>query len=936
MPLRNPLSALLDYASARGDEASSIGSVMTQLARPILVSQGVETGATPPAPPAKVGGGVPAAPLPQTTSDAQEYYIREFGKRGLSRPVSEGIVAGMGSESGLNPAINERNPTVPGSRGGFGLYQLTGPRRIAFERWASENGKNVNDDQAQIDFMMTEFAGPERKAYDALIQAPDAQSAATIFTDQFLRPGVSHATQSANEAARMSGQPYDPAMAGAGAMAATGGALPQTVEGILSSLYPDSTETEKAAHRKDIWRGLSQGLSALSQGGQVDLSNIAANADERRRQNVLDMRERERARAGAALIYSQTGDADMAGAVAGGLMSLNDVFSERERKRLAEQADAQRLKTEQANEALGGLVLGMTADLGLGEKRTAEVAAALDAGADPSTVLTLNQQAKLADEARKKEEQAAAAAETRASVAEEYAASEDPLLRLTGQLLLSDPKMTVAEGYKLASDRFPVAKEGGDKGFEFQAKIIARMNAFGEDEATATRAVLEQDQKDGNVSGIIIRPDGTVTINPAATGAPAATGSAPATPAVTGGAPAATGIAGAFEAQFGKPEEGTVTTTNDKGEIVNVPIPGAIAPQQALADLEAQLQANREKAATETDTLALSTLNVEAADLKNQQLAAQIAQVEADKTVDAQTKQANLANLKTQAMTAKLDYDNAVATADKAKADAAAASSSEYLFADRQFAVADEAAKEIFKNGLDFWTTGMGGKVYTGLLGGIVQQTDRTSFLATVATLGSQAMFDALKEAKDAGVTLVPVTNLDLTSLGSSVTRLAKAEELKGEVIVKDAAALMNYTRDALYGPKDLMRYDEFGQPYQVGQNTLGVTEDTFARHWMSIPPDVKEAWKAGEITDLPTDNPAYKEAANVINAMTKNFELYQGPVDRSVVGMAEPPASGSFEPPPADLPVPNNITAEQWPSVWAELSPADQAKYIQQNGGGN
>jgi hypothetical protein len=423
------------------------------------VSQGVETGATPPAPQAKTGGGVPATPLPQTTSDAQEYYIREFGKRGFSRPVAEGIVAGMGSESGLDPSINERNPTVPGSRGGFGLYQLTGPRRIAFERWASENGKNVNDDQAQIDFMMTEFAGPERKAYDALIQSPDAQSAATIYTDQFLRPGVSHTVQSANEAARMSGQPYDPSIAGSGAMAATGGALPQTVEGILSSLYPNAAEDEKAAHRKDIWRGLSQGLSALSQGGQVDLSNIAANADTRRRQNVLDMRERDRARAGAALIYSQTGDADMAGAVAGGLMSLNDVFSERERKRITEQADAQRLKTEQANNALGKLVLGMTSELGISDERAAEIAAAADAGVDPSTLFTFGQQAKLADDARKKEEAAATATEKRAAVAEEYAVSEDPVLRLTGQLLLSDPNMPVAEGYKLASDRFPVAKD---------------------------------------------------------------------------------------------------------------------------------------------------------------------------------------------------------------------------------------------------------------------------------------------------------------------------------------------------------------------------------------------------------------------------------------------------------------------------------------------
>ena len=926
---KNPLAALLDYATARGDEASSIGSVMTQLASPILKGQGVQ-----------VDDAVQRGPVPQPTLvDVNPATIKDpmfgrmvqqesGGQSGLVSPKGAAGLAQVLPSTAMDPGYGV--PTIFDMADAAGVSYPDKSEASAKALLLNNDALNLQMGQAYKDAMSAEFGGDPAKTAAAYNAGPGAVNA---------YGGVPPYPETQGYVANVV-PGYN---IGMGSMSApdAASALPQTVEGILSSLYPDSTEAEKAAHRKDIWRGLSQGLSALSQGGQVDLSNIATNADTRRRQNVLDMRERERARAGAALIYSQTGDADMAGAVAGGLMSLNDVFSERERKRLAEQADAQRLKTEQANDALGGLVRGMTGEFGFSEKRTAEIAAALDAGADPSTVLTLTEQAKVADEARKKEEAAATAREKRDALAEEYANSEDPVLRLTGQLMLGNPDASMTDAYKVASDRFPVAKEGGDKGFEFQAKIIARMNAFGEDEATATRAVLEQDQKDGAAPGVTYHPDGTITINPAATGAPAAPAApaatgAPAAPAVTGGAPAATGIAGAFGAQFGKPEEGTVTTTNEKGEIVNAPIPGAIAPQQALADLEAQLQANREKAATETDTLALSALNVEAADLKNQQLAAQIAQVEADTTVDAATKQANLANLTTQAMTAKLDYDNAVATAEKAKADAAAASSSEYLFADRQFAVADEAAKEIFKNGLDFWTTGMGGKVYTGLLGGIVQQTDRTSFLATVATLGSQAMFDALKEAKDAGVTLVPVTNLDLTSLGSSVTRLAKAEELKGEVIVKDAAALMNYTRDALYGPKDLMRYDEFGQPYQVGQNTLGVTEDTFARHWMSIPPDVKEAWKAGEITDLPTDNPAYTEAANVINAMTKNFELYQGPVDRSVVGMAEPPASGSFEPPPADLPVPNNITAEQWPSVWAELSPADQAKYIQQNSGGN
>lgn len=67
-------------------------------------------------------------------------------------------------ESGLNPGINERNPLVPGSRGGFGLYQLTGPRRRAYEQFANQRGVAPFDIDAQLDFMMTELQGPESRS----------------------------------------------------------------------------------------------------------------------------------------------------------------------------------------------------------------------------------------------------------------------------------------------------------------------------------------------------------------------------------------------------------------------------------------------------------------------------------------------------------------------------------------------------------------------------------------------------------------------------------------------------------------------------------------------------------------------------------------------------------------------------------------------------
>jgi|GEM_PF-3475408 len=113
-------------------------------------------------------------------------------KRGLPQHVADAFVMNMKDESGLNPGINEANPVVPGSRGGFGLYQLTGPRRRAYEAYAAQNGASPDSVDAQLDFMMSELQGPERSAYDAIMAAPDTGSAAAAIVNKFLRPAEQH------------------------------------------------------------------------------------------------------------------------------------------------------------------------------------------------------------------------------------------------------------------------------------------------------------------------------------------------------------------------------------------------------------------------------------------------------------------------------------------------------------------------------------------------------------------------------------------------------------------------------------------------------------------------------------------------------------------------------------------------------------------------
>lgn len=113
-------------------------------------------------------------------------------QRGLPPHIAEAFMLNFKDESGLNPGINEIAPLVPGSRGGYGLYQLTGPRRRAYEAFAAERGAPVDSVDAQLDFMMMELQGPESRAWQKISAAPDTGQAAAAVVNYFLRPAEQH------------------------------------------------------------------------------------------------------------------------------------------------------------------------------------------------------------------------------------------------------------------------------------------------------------------------------------------------------------------------------------------------------------------------------------------------------------------------------------------------------------------------------------------------------------------------------------------------------------------------------------------------------------------------------------------------------------------------------------------------------------------------
>lgn len=131
--------------------------------------------------------------------------IAYLTSKGVPLRAAQGMVANYKAESGLNPGINEINPTVAGSRGGYGLYQLTGPRRRAYEAWASEQGRALDDPYAQMDYNLQEFQTTERPAYEALMATDNAEDAARVMSERFLRPGIPNMDHRLSYAREMAG-----------------------------------------------------------------------------------------------------------------------------------------------------------------------------------------------------------------------------------------------------------------------------------------------------------------------------------------------------------------------------------------------------------------------------------------------------------------------------------------------------------------------------------------------------------------------------------------------------------------------------------------------------------------------------------------------------------------------------------------------------------
>jgi hypothetical protein len=130
-------------------------------------------------------GGSGGGATDERKADIRDRLVKELG---IPVEAASGLVSNLNAESGI-AGINERNPVVPGSRGGFGWAQWTGPRRVAFENWARAHGLDPASDQANMGFLVEEL---RNKYPQVLAQLKSGQISATeaakIVSDQYIVP----------------------------------------------------------------------------------------------------------------------------------------------------------------------------------------------------------------------------------------------------------------------------------------------------------------------------------------------------------------------------------------------------------------------------------------------------------------------------------------------------------------------------------------------------------------------------------------------------------------------------------------------------------------------------------------------------------------------------------------------------------------------------
>lgn len=136
---------------------------------------------------ASPAGNPPAAAPAASTGrddDPAGKVFQALTAKGYPPHIAAGLTGNIQQESGFDTAA------VGDNGNSFGMAQWNGPRKAALMEFAQQSGMDPASMDAQIAFLHHEMSGPESSARDAIMSAPDAETAARVASEKFWRPGV--------------------------------------------------------------------------------------------------------------------------------------------------------------------------------------------------------------------------------------------------------------------------------------------------------------------------------------------------------------------------------------------------------------------------------------------------------------------------------------------------------------------------------------------------------------------------------------------------------------------------------------------------------------------------------------------------------------------------------------------------------------------------
>lgn len=118
------------------------------------------------------------------------WLVKALAERfALTLTQAAGIVGNLGYESVGLAILQEIKPAKPGSKGGYGWAQWTGPRRDAFMEWCVANRLGASSDQANYGYLCQEFQTTQSHSIKQLKLTTDLTAAIFTFGYFFERPG---------------------------------------------------------------------------------------------------------------------------------------------------------------------------------------------------------------------------------------------------------------------------------------------------------------------------------------------------------------------------------------------------------------------------------------------------------------------------------------------------------------------------------------------------------------------------------------------------------------------------------------------------------------------------------------------------------------------------------------------------------------------------